>query len=95
MHLFFLWVESVDLALSRVQERVLRGGHDVPEATVRRRYDRSIQNFLVHYRQLANFWTLFDNSGAIPRVVAFEKSEEVRITDDNVFGALVKRYGSK
>jgi len=95
VHLFFLWVESVDLALSRVQERVLRGGHDVPEATVRRRYDRSIQNFLVHYRQLANFWTLFDNSGAISRVVAFEKSEEVRIIDDNVFGALVKRYGSK
>ena len=31
VHLFFLWVESVDLALSRVQERVLRGGHDVPE----------------------------------------------------------------
>jgi hypothetical protein len=36
VHLFFLWVESVDLALSSVQERVLRGGHDVPEATVRR-----------------------------------------------------------
>lgn len=95
MHLFFLWVERVDLALSRVQERVLRGGHDVPEATVRRRYDRSIHNFLVHYRRLASFWTLFDNSGAIPSVVAFEKSEEVRIIDDNVFGALVKRYGSK
>ena len=95
MHLFFLWVESVDLASSRVQERVLRGGHDVPEAIDRRRYDRSIQNFLVHYRRLANFWTLFDNSSAIPRVVAFEKSEEVRIIDDNVFGALVKRYGSK
>jgi predicted ABC-type ATPase len=47
VHLFFLWVESVDLALSRVQERVLRGGHDVPEATVRRRYDRSIQNFII------------------------------------------------
>ena len=95
MHLFFLWVESVDLALSRVQKRVLRGGHDVPEAAVRRRYDRSIQNFLVHYRRLADFWTLFDNSGAIPRVVAFEKSEEVRIIDDNVFGALVKRYGGR
>jgi len=27
--------------------------------------------------------------------VAIEKSEEVRIIDDNVFGALVKRYGSK
>ena len=67
----------------------------MPEAAVRRRYDRSIQNFLVHYRRLADFWTLFDNSGAIPRVVAFEKSEEVRIIDDNVFGALVKRYGGR
>jgi predicted ABC-type ATPase len=95
VHLFFLWVESVDLALSRVRERVLRGGHDVPEAAVRRRYDRSIHNFLVHYRRLADFWTLFDNSGAIPRVVAFEKSEEVRIINDNVFGALVKRYGDR
>jgi predicted ABC-type ATPase len=95
VHLFFLWVESVDLALSRVQERVLRGGPDVPEATVRRRYDRSIHNFQVHYRRLANFWTLFDNSGAIPSVVAFEKSEEVRIIEDNVFGALVKRCGTK
>jgi predicted ABC-type ATPase len=50
---------------------------------------------VTNYRRLANFWTLFDNSGAIPRVVAFEKSEEVRIIDDNVFGALVKHYGSK
>ena len=27
-----------------------------------------------------------------PGVVAFEKNEEVRIIDDDLFGALVKRY---
>ena len=32
VHFFFLWVKSVDVALSRVRERVLKGGHDVPEA---------------------------------------------------------------
>ena len=32
VHIFFLWVKSVDVALSRVRERVLKGGHDVPEA---------------------------------------------------------------
>jgi len=32
IHFFFLWLKSVDLALSRVRERVSRGGHDVPEA---------------------------------------------------------------
>jgi predicted ABC-type ATPase len=92
VHLFFLWVESVDLALSTVRERVLQGGHDVPEPVVRRRFDRSIRNFLVHDRQLADFWTLFDNSGATSRVVAFEKNAEVRIMDKSLYTALVKRY---
>ena len=34
VHIFYLWVPSAELALSRVRERVLRGGHDVPEAKV-------------------------------------------------------------
>ena len=65
----------------------------MPELVVRRRFDRSIRNFLVHYRRLANFWALFDNSGATPWVVAFEKNEEVRIMDQSLYGALVRRYG--
>jgi predicted ABC-type ATPase len=55
IHFFFLWLKSVDLALSRVKERVSRGGHDVPEPVIRRRFDRSMQNFLLHYRPLARF----------------------------------------
>jgi predicted ABC-type ATPase len=93
VHLFFLCVESVDVALSRVRERVSRGGHDVPEAVIRRRFDRSVRNFLAHYRQLADVWTLFDNSGATPTVVAFEKKEGVRIINNALYGALVERYG--
>ncbi len=93
MHLFFLWVNTVELALLRVAERVSRGGHDVPEPVIRRRFDRSIGNFLVHYRQLADVWTLFDNSEATPKVVASKKGEEVRIMDKGLFSALVKRYG--
>jgi predicted ABC-type ATPase len=38
VHLLFLWLGSADLAVSRVAERVRLGGHDVPEAVVRRRY---------------------------------------------------------
>ena len=65
----------------------------MPEPVVRRRFDRSIRNFLLYYRRLADFWTLFDNSGATPRVVAFEKNEEVRILDKSLYSALVERYG--
>jgi len=36
VHFFFLWLSSVDLALSRIKSRVSEGGHDVD---VRRRFD--------------------------------------------------------
>jgi len=87
IHIFFLWVNTVDLALSRVQERVSRGGHDVPEPVVRRRFERSMQNFLGHYRGLADRWTLFDNSGGTPRVIALEKDHRVRIIDKGLYTA--------
>jgi predicted ABC-type ATPase len=38
IHFFFLWLKSFDLALPTVKERVSRGGLDVPEAVIRRRF---------------------------------------------------------
>lgn len=92
-HFFFLWVPSVDLALSRIKGRVLEGGHDVPEAVVRRRFVRSVRNFFLRYRRLADSWTLFDNSGEKPTIIAFEKHQEVRIMEQEVYNALMARYG--
>lgn len=93
IHLFFLSLKSVELALSRVQERVSRGGHDVPEQIVRRRFDRSMRNFLEHYRPLADVWTLFDNSGKSPATVALAKGGDVRIINRGIHSALERRYG--
>ncbi len=79
MHFFFLWISTVRLALARVRARVLEGGHDVPEVVVRRRFDRSIRNFLLHYRPLGDSWMFFDNSGATPTIVALEKQGSLPI----------------
>lgn len=93
VHFYFLWVLTVDLALARVRARVLEGGHDVPEAVVRRRFDRSIRNFLTRYRLLGDSWMLFDNSRAAPAVIAFEKQGDVRIMNRKVYEALISRHG--
>ncbi len=92
VHIFFLWVVRVELALSRIRDRVLEGGHDVPEAIVRRRFDRSVRNFLGRYRQLADSWTLFDNSGQTPAVIACEERGEVRIMRSELYSDLLERY---
>ena len=95
VQIFFLWVKSVDVALSRVRERVLKGGHDVPEAVVRRRFGRSIRNFLAEYRRLADSWYLFDNSGGTPTVVALKRAGKPRIMNPEQYQALIARYGDE
>lgn len=95
IHMFFLWVKGVDISVSRVQDRVLKGGHDVPEVDIRRRFDRSIRNFLKEYRPLADTWYLFDNSGREPDLVAFEKKRRLRIIDKESYESLISRYGNK
>jgi len=71
VHILYLWLPSPDLAVLRVRRRVLAGGHDVPEETVRRRYARSLGNFLELYRPLANSWHVYDNaSSAGTRLIA-------------------------
>lgn len=45
IHLYFLWIPTVKLALERIATRVKSGGHDVPELVVRRRFNKSLPNF--------------------------------------------------
>src|SRR5205823_13057768 len=94
LHFFFLWLSNVDLALSRIRGRVSEGGHDVPEADVRRRFDRSIKNFLVLYRALADSWFLFDNSPRTPSVIALKEQGRLRIMKPDAYDTLVAQYGN-
>jgi len=92
VHFFYLWVPSAELALSRIRGRVLLGGHDVPAVDVRRRFDRSIRNFLVHYRPLADSWTLYDNTIVVPRIIAYEECGKLQIGEARLYNGLVERY---
>jgi predicted ABC-type ATPase len=48
-HLFFVWVPSAEVSIQRVRERVVQGGHGIPEETIRRRYQRGLENFFQLY----------------------------------------------
>lgn len=71
VHLFYYWLESPELAITRVANRVRSGGHHVPDETVRRRYSRSVRNFLELYRPVVTTWQVYDNSNGRPRLIAF------------------------
>lgn len=67
--LFFLALDTPEIAIARVATRVAQGGHDVPEATVRRRFDAGLKNFDIVYKPLVDHWMLYDNSGDEPLLV--------------------------
>ena len=95
VHIFFLWISNVELALERIRLRVRNGGHGIPDATVRRRFSRSLPNFLRVYKPLADSWTIFDNSGDVPRMIAIEESERIKILDADLFKILLRYKGNQ
>ncbi len=72
--LIFLSLPDEGMALARVAARVRQGGHNVPDAVVKRRFAAGIKN-LERYKLLVNAWQLYDNSGAPPILL-----EEGRMT---------------
>jgi predicted ABC-type ATPase len=86
--LFFLWVSNIDIALARIADRVRRGGHNVPESVVRRRFNKGLSNFFNLYRPLLDSWAIFDNSTSTPSLVAFEEFGKMKILESAVFAGL-------
>ena len=64
--LIFLALPDAETAVARVAERVRQGGHDIPEATIRRRFASGRVNFETLYKPLVDEWLLFDTSGDMP-----------------------------
>lgn len=86
IHLFFLWLPDVELALSRIRDRVKRGGHDIPEKTVRRRFVKGIRNFFYFYRPLLHVWSLWDNSQSRANLIATgESNQKINIINQELY----------
>jgi predicted ABC-type ATPase len=82
----FFWLNSPELALQRVAERVAKGGHNIPELVIRRRYVAGIRNFFRLFMSEVDYWDIYDNSRypAI-QVASGGKDEETIVKVDSVF----------
>ncbi|RLB95515.1 MAG: Zeta toxin family protein [Deltaproteobacteria bacterium] len=68
--LIYLSLASPEIALARIRQRVREGGHPVPEAVVRRRFEGGLYNFNRFYRPLVDQWALYDNSRRKPVLIS-------------------------
>jgi predicted ABC-type ATPase len=83
--LLFFYLNSVELAKERVKIRVSKGGHNIPENVIERRYIRGLENF-EKYSSFSNRWFLYDNSLKNPVLIAGSNFEKVKIIyDENIW----------
>ena len=85
IRIVFLFVESTEILIERIAERVKKGGHSVPDEDVERRFMRGRQNFWRTYRNLATRWSLIYNSERSFQEIAFGEQDEFLIVDENLF----------
>ena len=93
IHIFFLWIPDVHLALGRIKGRVAEGGHDVPAQDVKRRFKRSFGNFITIYKPLADYWSIIDNSSIPPRMVVRGQSKNIEILNQALYNVIYPKKG--
>ncbi|MBL8890950.1 MAG: zeta toxin [Planctomycetaceae bacterium] len=90
--LVFLFLPSADLAVARVANRVLLGGHHIPVETIRRRYRAGLENFFELYQPIATNWQVFDNSqaGAMKLIAAGSQHGKLRVVQKTLWKQIEK-----
>jgi predicted ABC-type ATPase len=83
VRLIYVFLANADLNVARVRDRVAKGGHDVPETSIRARRARSFAQ-LTWFFDEADVAEIFDNSGAEPRLVARKTDGDI-----TVYGRLI------
>jgi predicted ABC-type ATPase len=63
--IWYVGLDSPERHLARIHARVASGGHDIPEADVRRRWDASRANLVALMPHVARLW-VYDNSTEAP-----------------------------
>ena len=92
VHLIFFWPETPDLAVQRVAERVSKGGHNIPNDVILRRYKAGICNLFNIFMKEVDLWMIYDNSST-PRAFVAKggKSIKEEVASETIYNK-IKAY---
>jgi len=76
VHLYYIGLENVDIALQRIEKRVREGGHGITARDVLRRYGNSFENLNIIFKHCDKI-ALYDNSGTMREVAKFSQGNLV------------------
>lgn len=90
--LIYFYLSSQDLAVKRVETRVKEGGHNIPEAVIRRRYNNGLKNFFNIFRTIVDEWMFIENSGEPYKLIAQKTRTKEIVYIDKIWKELKTKY---
>ncbi len=76
IEMYYVGVNTVELAKKRVKQRVQKGGHGIPDTDIERRYKESIHN-ITKAITVCDVVEIFDNSEAFIRIARYESGKNI------------------
>lgn len=90
VEVIYMFLNSADQCVERVAIRRRKGGHDVPEVDIRRRFERSLWNFRFDLSNVSDVWSLYYNGGQSYQIVASKGDGSTVITDEHLNNLFLK-----
>jgi predicted ABC-type ATPase len=87
--LFFIYLPSVKLAIQRVKQRVLNGGHNVEKDIIKRRYKRGLANLISEYFDHIDNIHIYSNIENLEKI-AYKSNDRLKIYNQKVFKKISK-----
>ena len=88
----FFWLNTPELAMMRVAERVANGGHNIPEEIIRRRYVAGISNLFNLFAKEVDSWVIFDNSENPRKQIASGGKNAETMIDEEMLYSMMQNY---
>ncbi len=90
VNLIYVWLNSPELAVTRVARRVASGGHNIPQDIIIRRYERGRKNFLNLYMEIADRWIVYNNSQQRQKVAEKPLNQSVIIYQSEIWQQITR-----
>jgi predicted ABC-type ATPase len=90
--LLFFWLKSPEQAKERVAERVSKGGHNIPQDIIVRRYYEGIDNLFKIYMPIVDTWMLVNNSETPRSIIASGGKDQTPTIINNGLFKKIEEY---
>ena len=91
--IIYIYLDSPEFCVTRIEERTRKGGHHVPVGDVIRRFHRSIANFREMYRAEADSWYLICNTAQQFLEVARGQGDDCMVFEEHSYKHFLETEG--